>query len=418
MNDVGHISVDELSRIDLSILPEDGGPNFNRLIFEKSPYLLQHATNPISWRPWSEATLELSRKLDKPIFLSIGYSTCHWCHVMANDSFVDNGVAEILNSAYIPIKVDREERPDIDATYMQACQMMTGSGGWPLTLILTPDHLPFFAATYIPKNDQNGMIGLVSLLNRISDAWQNDRDQINSTGRQILDALKSTEEKKQNSELPDQKIFTEVTNQYKNQFDSLYGGFGPAPKFPSPHNLSLLLRLGQRQNDQTATNMALETLRSIRLGGIYDQLGGGIHRYSVDERWLVPHFEKMLYDQSLLIFASTDAWMVSGDDFFKQMAEDIANYVIRDLTAPTGGFYCGEDADSEGEEGTCYIWTINEFENYFNQDDLQKAVNLFGLSAKGNFEGKNILYLPEGLNEEFLQICRQQLLLRVCREGC
>jgi uncharacterized protein YyaL (SSP411 family) len=419
-NDMGraeHSSIGSLSQADLSNLPEDGGSDFNRLIFEKSPYLLQHAANPIKWYAWQESTLTLARKQDKPIFLSIGYSTCHWCHVMAEESFIDSHVAEIINKNYIPIKVDREERPDIDATYMQACQAMTGSGGWPLTLFLTPDLLPFFAATYIPKDDRQGMMGLISLLNRITDLWQSDRDKITDSGQQVFDILRKSEKTGQNQTLLTEKIFLQAIAEYKNQHDPIYGGFGQAPKFPSPHNLSLLIRMGHRQNDNETAEMALNTLRAIRLGGIYDQLAGGIHRYSVDERWLVPHFEKMLYDQSLLILACIDAWQFSSDPFYKDMALDVATYITRQLKSPDGAFFCGEDADSEGEEGTSYLWSVEQIRQHFDDKTASAVIRLFGISDDGNFEGGNILYLPEGLDDSLLRRSRKTLLpLRDKRE--
>jgi len=405
-----HHTIDDLSKIDLGTLPEDGGADFNRLIFEKSPYLLQHAANPIDWRAWNKPALDLARKLDRPIFLSIGYSTCHWCHVMAGESFADDEVATLLNQHFVPIKVDREERPDIDSTFMQACQAMTGSGGWPLTLILTPELLPFFAATFIPRDSRQGMPGLIALLKRIIELWREERAKINVSATQIHELLKKSEEVIDVALRLEPDILHQAVGAYRYQYDAVFAGFGAAPKFPAPHNLSLLLRLAYRFDEPATADMAYNTLRAIRMGGIYDQLGGGVHRYSVDERWLVPHFEKMLYDQALLMLASIDAWQLSGDAFYREMACDIAAYVQRRLTAPDGGFYCGEDADSEGAEGTCYLWSTDEIRANFAGTEAENLLSMFGMRENGNFEGLNILHLPEGLDEKQLEFCRNVLL--------
>jgi len=406
-----HISIKDLDRIDLQTLPEDGGDEYNRLIFEKSPYLLQHATNPIDWNPWADSTLDRARKLNRPIFLSIGYSTCHWCHVMADESFTDSTVARILNEQFIPIKVDREERPDIDATYMQACQAMTGSGGWPLTLLLTPTLQPFFAATYLPKDNRPGLLGLVSLLEKIVDLWQTDRARIDLAGSSIQQTLTQTDNQPGSREPLTEDIFRQAVNTYRSRYDQIHGGFSPAPKFPAPHNLSLLFRLQHRLADKTVGDMALHSLNSIRYGGIYDQLGGGIHRYSVDERWLVPHFEKMLYDQGLLILAAIDAWQASGDPFYLEMGCDTAEYILDRLLIQEGSFCCGEDADSEGAEGTFYLWTIEQISRHFDREIVQEIVRMFGMSENGNFEeGRNILYLPEGIDADLLRNCRETLI--------
>ncbi len=410
MSNSSHPEIHQLDSLDLNSLPEDGGPDFNRLVFEKSPYLLQHAANPIDWRPWSEETLAVAKKRDQPIFLSIGYSTCHWCHVMAEESFSDTTVAELLLDNFIAIKVDREERSDVDATYMQACQIMTGSGGWPLSLILTPDLLPFFAATYIPKNNRHGMTGLISLLQRIAALWKTERARIEDSGKQIYELLKKTDSPPAPEALPGDEILRQALRDYSRQFDALYGGFGQAPKFPAPHNLSLLLHTGHLLDNPKASAMALDTLRSIRLGGIYDQLGGGIHRYSVDERWLVPHFEKMLYDQALLMNAAIDCWLSSGDTLYRDLATDTACFVCRSLTSSDGGFYCGEDADSEGEEGTSYLWSTDEVAAHFPNDTAIGIIRTFGMTPSGNFEGRNILHLPEGLDGDLIDTARNKLL--------
>ena len=390
--------VERLSCIDTRQLPADGGPDFNRLIFEPSPYLLQHAENPVDWHPWGEAAFDLARRQDKPVFLSIGYSTCHWCHVMAHECFEDQEVARVLNRNYVAVKVDREERPDIDNSYMTVCQMMTGSGGWPLTLILSPEKKPFFAATYLPKNPRPGMVGLIQLLDKISELWQGDRQKLLQTGRQVDDALLRLDQSSgagtQLTELP----LRQALAAYTELFDRVHGGFGGAPKFPTPHNISLLLRLGRRFKQPKATAMALKTLQALRLGGIFDQLGGGIHRYSVDAQWLVPHFEKMLYDQALVALAACDGWQASGETFYRQMTEELLDYLLRDLTDPAGGFYCGEDADSEGAEGTFYLWSEEEIHRLLGKELATVFCRSYGVTAEGNFEETNILHLPEDVN--------------------
>jgi uncharacterized protein YyaL (SSP411 family) len=384
-----------LSSIDTSALPPDGGDRYNRLIFEKSPYLLQHAENPVDWYPWSEAAFARARAEDKPVFLSIGYSTCHWCHVMAHESFEDEEVAGVLNRHFVAIKVDREERPDIDGAYMAVCQMMTGSGGWPTTLVLTPERKPFFAATYLPRSSRAGMVGLVQILEKIAELWLTDRSRLLDTGeeaRKALIKLESPGEKEVPlSEVPLKK----AGEQLLETFDSRHAGFGRAPKFPTPHNVSLLLRLGQRFGEEKLKVMALQTLQAIRLGGIFDQIGFGLHRYSVDEKWLVPHFEKMLYDQALAAHAYLDAFQATRDDFYGQTAQEILAYVLRDLRGPEGGFYCGEDADSEGAEGTFYLWTPAQVRDVLGEEVGTVFCRSYGITQEGNFEGKNIPHLEE-----------------------
>ncbi|MHB1397953.1 MAG: thioredoxin domain-containing protein [Trichloromonadaceae bacterium] len=414
--------VERLSQIDTRQLPADGGPQFNRLIFEPSPYLLQHAENPVDWHPWGEAAFNLARQQDKPVFLSIGYSTCHWCHVMAHESFEDPEVAAVVNRDFVAIKVDREERPDIDNSYMSVCQMMTGSGGWPLTLVLTAEKKPFFAATYLPKAPRQGMIGLIQLLEKISDLWRSQREKLLQTVRQVDDALlrldQSASAKGPLNELP----LRQALASYTELFDPRHGGFGTAPKFPTPHNIALLLRLGRRFDSPKATAMALKTLQALRLGGIFDQLGGGIHRYSVDAQWLVPHFEKMLYDQALVALAACDGWQACGDGFYRQMTEELLDYLLRDLSDPAGGFYCGEDADSEGAEGTFYIWSEEEIHQLLGKELATIFCRSFGVTAAGNFEQRNIPFLQQDVSSlagqvgvdaqelaELLASARQQL---------
>ncbi len=386
-----------LSRIDTSALPPDGGPDFNRLIFEKSPYLLQHAENPIDWHPWGDEAFDRARREDKPVFVSIGYSTCHWCHVMEHESFEDEEVARTLNRAFVSIKVDREERPDVDATYMTVCQMMTGGGGWPLNLLLTPQRTPFFAATYLPREGRRGMPGFIPLLEKVAQMWANDRARLVQSADEVKSALERLlREEYAEGELGETPL-RGAFDDFLQNFDRQNGGFGDAPKFPTPHNLSFLLRYAQRTGEEQALNMALRTLQAMRLGGIYDQLGFGLHRYSVDARWLVPHFEKMLYDQALTALACLDAFQISGDDFFGQSAREILAYVQRDLAGPDGGFCCGEDADSEGAEGTFYVWTPAQIEEILGADLAAVFCRSYGITAEGNFEGKNIPHLREDL---------------------
>jgi len=387
--------VDRLSRVDIKSLPPDGGERYNRLIFNKSPYLLQHAENPVDWYSWGEDAFAKAEAEDKPVFLSIGYSTCHWCHVMEHESFEDEEVAVILNRHFVSIKVDREERPDLDATYMAVCQMMTGSGGWPLNLVLTPGKKPFFAATYLSKTSRMGMAGLTGVLEKIAELWITDRSRLLRTGEEASLALRQMEkavgEKQPLSDAPLQEAF----RQYMETFDRKFGGFGSAPKFPAPHNLSLLFRIWDRWGEEKAKMMALQSLRQIRMGGIYDQLGFGLHRYSVDARWLVPHFEKMLYDQALAVLAYLDAFQVTAEPFYAETAKEILEYTICDLRHPEGGFYCGEDADSEGAEGTFYVWTPGQVKEVLGLEAGEAFCDSYGITEEGDSEGKSIPRLDE-----------------------
>ncbi len=380
----------------------------NHLIHEKSPYLLQHAHNPVDWYPWGEEAFEKARREDKPIFLSIGYSTCHWCHVMEKESFEDPEVARLLNETFVCIKVDREERPDIDAVYMTVCQLMTGSGGWPLTIFLTPDKKPFFAATYIPRESRFGRIGLLELIPRVKKLWQTDREKLLQGANEVVQFLQK--EGIPRSKEPLQPAFLEQAyQQFVRSYDSRWGGFGKAPKFPSPHNLIFLLRYGRAHADSQAQEMAETTLTRMRLGGIYDQLGGGFHRYSTDARWLVPHFEKMLYDQALHLLAYTEAFQLTRHAFYASTVQELVEYIQRNLLHPDGGFYSAEDADSEGEEGKFYLWTLEEIRQVLPDSLLEFAIRVFHLSPTGNFHpeaggmqpGANILY-PEKLPEQLV----------------
>ncbi|HUU39138.1 MAG TPA: thioredoxin domain-containing protein [Candidatus Desulfaltia sp.] len=375
------------------------GKATNRLGGEKSPYLRRHADNPVAWYPWGDEAFREAEKQDRPVFLSIGYSTCHWCHVMEKESFADEEVARLMNETFISIKVDREERPDVDAHYMAVCQLLTGSGGWPLTVIMTPDKKPFFAGTYFPKDSRFGLIGFPDLIRRIAEAWKNRRAELlNSAGR-ILTAL-GEDSSTPGSEKIQPSILDLVFSQLTGQFDDEYGGFGQAPKFPTPHHLTFLLRYARRKKDKKALAMVEKTLQAMRLGGIFDQLGLGFHRYSTDRRWLLPHFEKMLYDQALLAMAYTEAYQFTGKNEYRRTVEEIMTYVLRDLRSPEGAFSTAEDADSEGEEGKYYIWELAEIEAVLSRSQADLARHIYNLRPEGNYaepgggtSGKNILYL-------------------------
>ena len=389
----------------LRLLPRDGGPDFNRLVFEKSPYLLQHAANPVDWHPWNEEAFQKAKNQDKPVFLSIGYSTCHWCHVMEHESFEDPQVASLINENFIPIKVDREERPDLDQIYMAVCQAVTGTGGWPLTIILTPDREPFFAGTYFPKESRFGRTGLMELIPKLAELWQTKRGELLESADQIVSFLRQ-DNQPASGEL-EKEIFDKAYQQLSGRFDSLQGGFGSAPKFPSAHNLIFLLRYWHHSGQDHALDMVEKTLQKMRLGGIFDQVGFGFHRYSTDPNWLLPHFEKMLYDQAMLVMAYVEAYQATGKSEYAQTAREILSYVLRDMTSPEGGFYSAEDADSEGEEGLFYLWTPAEFREYLGDKGSDLFINLLNLKEGGNFSdestktktGQNIIYLNKSLIE-------------------
>ncbi|MFO8192117.1 MAG: thioredoxin domain-containing protein [Bacillota bacterium] len=373
------------------------GPN--RLIKEKSPYLLQHAYNPVDWYPWGKEAFDMAEVEDKPIFLSIGYSTCHWCHVMEKESFEDLEIATLLNKYYISVKVDREERPDIDQIYMAACQALTGQGGWPLTIVMGADKTPFFAATYLPKHSRPGLIGLMELLPRLHELWNNDRPRIARTAGELADflrrqSLREIKTLKRGEEgMPSDELLDRVYQQLAEMYDHHHGGFGQAPKFPSPHRLIFLLRYWKRTGRKEALTITVNTLKAMYNGGIFDQIGFGLHRYSVDRRWLVPHFEKMLYDQALTALAAMEAYHVSGEPEMSAFARKICQYVLTILVSPAGAFYSAEDADSEGEEGTFYLWTRAELLNLLGENEGNIVADYYDVTEKGNFEaGKNILH--------------------------
>jgi uncharacterized protein YyaL (SSP411 family) len=367
-------------------------PMPNRLIHEKSPYLLQHAHNPVDWYPWSDDAFNKARKDNKPIFLSIGYATCHWCHVMEHESFEDEDVARLLNQIVVAIKVDREERPDIDQVYMSVCQTLTGSGGWPLSIFLTPDGKPFFAGTYFPKTGRAGMPGFRDVLLHISRLWENQQEQINALSEEIIKAIKPSQAN--TSASPDLKVLDKAYNQLKSVFDNTWGGFGSAPKFPTPHQLTFLLRYNKRKPESDALKMVEKTLDSMRDGGIFDQIGFGFHRYSVDQRWLVPHFEKMLYDQAMLAIAYSEAYQVTANPRYAQVTREIFEYVLRDMADERGGFYSAEDADSEGEEGRFYVWTPKQIRDIIGKEQGDVFCRYYDITDTGNFEeNRNIPHI-------------------------
>lgn len=398
----------------------------NRLAEEKSPYLQQHSENPVDWYPWGDPAFNRAKKEDKPIFLSIGYATCHWCHVMEHESFEDREVAEWMNRVFINIKVDREERPDIDHTYMTICQMLTGQGGWPLTIIMTPDKKPFYAATYLPKESRHQRIGMLDLVPAIQKAWSTDRknilesvERINNGFSKTLDLGKGT------SPLPD-NIAVQAQKELSTRFDDIEGGFGTSPKFPSAHNLIFLLNEYHLTGDKNSLHMADFTLTKMRLGGIWDHIGYGFHRYSTDREWLLPHFEKMLYDQAMLLIAYAEGWNATNHSLYKQTVYEIAEYIDDCLTSPTGAFYSAEDADSEGEEGKFYVWKMDEVREILSPEESKKFSNIYQITENGNFHdessgqktGANIPHLesnlfdiarktgiePETLNHDISQI--------------
>ncbi|CAG0960822.1 MAG: thioredoxin domain-containing protein [Candidatus Methanoperedens sp.] len=378
---------------------EAGKIKTNRLINEKSPYLLQHAHNPVNWYPWGEEAFEKAKNENKPVFLSIGYSTCHWCHVMEKESFEDDDVAALMNDAFVSIKVDREERPDIDSIYMAVCQAMTGSGGWPLNLLLTPDRKPFHALTYIPKESRLGRVGMLDLIPQVKELWNSQRDEVEKAANRNVNALKP-------ASLAGERLTDDILHiayeQLLGMFDEEHGGFGHAPKFPTPHNLMFLLRYWKRTGDRMALMMVEKTLCAMRMGGIYDHVGFGFHRYSVDQRWLVPHFEKMLYDQAMLAMAYTEAHQATGKKEYEKTCREIFTYLMRDMTSPEGGFFSGEDADSEGEEGKFYLWTENELRQVFTDEKYKLVKKVFNIRVDGNFpegNGKNIFYLSNPITE-------------------
>jgi len=376
----------------------------NRLVNESSPYLQQHATNPINWYPWGREAFEAAKSEDKPIFLSIGYSTCHWCHVMEHESFSDKEVAALLNQDFISIKVDREERPDIDHVYMAVTQALTGSGGWPMTIIMTADKKPFYAGTYFPKTSRWGRPGLMELLPKIADVWRNDREKVIDSANRITQHIAQPGDSRPGPNI-DRQILDQAQAFFVQTYDPDHGGFGQSPKFPSAHQLSFLLRRYHQTQDPQTLAMVEKTLIQMRQGGIYDQLGFGFHRYSTDAQWLVPHFEKMLYDQAMLILVYTEAYQATGNAFYAGVAEEIITYILRDMTSAEGGFLSAEDADNEGIEGKFYLWTPEEIEKILGAKEATLFYKIFNVKEGGNFEDagpghnidQNILHLEKPL---------------------
>lgn len=380
----------------------------NHLKNETSPYLLQHSDNPVGWYPWGEEAFARARAEGKPIFLSIGYSTCHWCHVMAHESFENMEIAQILNKHFVSVKVDREERPDIDSVYMSVCQAFTGSGGWPTSIFMTADKKPFFAGTYFPPTSRYGMPGFADLLTAIADRWENNRQELLRSAEEIVRHLKNS------GTSGNYKVRGDLTEKairiFSDSFDERYGGFGSAPKFPTPHNLLFLLLYAQQNRDKSALNMVEKTLLQMRKGGIFDHIGGGFSRYSTDKFFLAPHFEKMLYDNALLIMAYSAAYSVTGNNLYLDTAEKTAEYILREMTAPDGGFYSAQDADSDGVEGKYYTFTLNEIIDVLGDEMGRRFVDTFDITENGNFEGVNIPNLlksnnlESGFNEELAKL--------------
>lgn len=388
----------------------------NRLEREQSPYLRQHKDNPVEWFPWGEEAFEKARREDKPVFLSIGYSTCHWCHVMAHESFEDARVAEILNRAYVSIKVDREERPDVDSVYMNFCTAINGSGGWPLTVIMTPEQKPFYVGTYLPKENRGGHIGLIPLLTALAQKWRGDRRALEKTAAELTEELAKRAEN--GGTEPSKELLDAAAAQLKSIYDEEYGGFGTAPKFPTPQNLIFLMRLAKLGGDKSLREMVDNTLRQMYRGGIYDHIGGGFCRYSTDREWLAPHFEKTLYDNALLAYCYTEAWQDGRMALYREVAENTLDYCLRELKAAEGGFYCGQDADSRGKEGAYYLFTEKEVEEELGAEG-KHFCQCFDITEEGNFGGENIpnlllntrwRFLPEGYDElkEKLRLFREE----------
>lgn len=394
----------------------------NRLLSASSPYLQQHAHNPVDWYPWSEEALARARELQRPIFLSVGYSACHWCHVMERESFEDERIAELMNENFINIKVDREERPDLDRIYMQAVQALTGQGGWPMSVWLTPELKPFYGGTYFPPRPRQGMPSFPQLLDALAEAWRNRRDQVEEAAEQMTQALQGLNQLPREAVEGSLEVAAQAFQELRARYDERHGGFGGAPKFPPSMSLGFLLRHHFRNGSAVALKMVTHTLEKMARGGIYDQLGGGFHRYSVDADWRVPHFEKMLYDNALLSGIYVEAWQATSNPEFKRVAEETLDYVLREMTAPEGGFYSAQDADSDGEEGSYFVFSKTELEALLKAD-AGPFCEYYGVSAAGNFEGKNILHIPRPLEavaanlhlepgqlDSLLQRCRRLLL--------
>ncbi|RMF91369.1 MAG: thioredoxin domain-containing protein, partial [Planctomycetota bacterium] len=370
----------------------------NRLIHEASPYLRQHAENPVDWYPWGEEALARARQENKPIFLSVGYSACHWCHVMERESFEDPEIAEFLNRHFVCIKVDREEHPALDSVYMDAVQIMTGRGGWPMSVFLTPELQPFYGGTYWPPRSRHGMPGFLQIITRVAEVWEQRRDEAVAQGEKLTVLLKDLAQATVvASQGPDETVLQQGIVRLEQYFDPDRGGFGSAPKFPHASVFLFLLREWHRTGNRHTLDMALRTLDAMADGGIYDQLGGGFHRYSTDAAWLIPHFEKMLYDNAQLARCYLEAWQATQRDRYRQVVIETLEYLLRDMRSPEGGFYAAEDADSEGVEGKFYVWTPEEIDAALPDDEAAVARCVFGITTAGNFEGTNVLFRPRPL---------------------
>jgi uncharacterized protein YyaL (SSP411 family) len=371
----------------------------NRLIHETSPYLRQHAHNPVDWYPWGDEAFARARREQKPVLLSVGYSACHWCHVMERESFENPDIARVMNEHFVNIKVDREERPDVDHIYMNAVQMLTGRGGWPMTVFLTPEGKPFYGGTYFPPQDRHGIPGFPRLLLAIAQAYRDKADDVQRTVAELMQRLEQLESPRAAAALPDAAVVTDAAVQLARAYDAQYGGIGEAPKFPNTGALDLFLRAGHRAGEPRFTDMALFTLRRMAEGGIYDQLGGGFHRYSVDQRWLVPHFEKMLYDNAQLVPLYLSAHQITGDAFYATIARQTLDYVVREMRDPSGGFYSTQDADSEGEEGRFFVWDEREVMQLLGAEVGELAARYWDVTESGNFEQRNILHVTLGVEQ-------------------
>jgi uncharacterized protein YyaL (SSP411 family) len=372
----------------------------NHLAHETSPYLRQHAHNPVDWYPWGEEALRRARELDRPIFLSIGYSACHWCHVMEHESFEDPDIGKILNDNFVSIKVDREERPDLDQIYMTAVQLLTRHGGWPMSVFLTPDLKPFYGGTYFPPDDRYGMPSFRRVLAAVLDAWRNRRAAVEEQSAELAQHIRLSGEMEPGDAVLNEQVLKQAAAKLRPIFDNVYGGFGRAPKFPHAMELRLLLRVWQRFGDDSALHMVRKTLDGMALGGMYDQLGGGFHRYSTDAQWLVPHFEKMLYDNALLVPAYLEAYQATGEPFYREVVEDTLAYAAREMTSPEGPFYSTQDADSEGEEGKFFVWSKREIEDILGPDLASLFCSVYDVTVEGNWEGHNILHRSRSYEQE------------------
>ncbi len=370
----------------------------NALINETSPYLLQHAHNPVDWYPWGEEALEKARTEGKPILLSIGYSACHWCHVMAHESFEDEAIASLMNENFINIKVDREERPDLDQIYMSAVQMMTGQGGWPMTMFLTPEGVPFYGGTYFPPADRYNMPGFPRILLSVAEAYRSQTDQVANTATAMLGELRRMGLAEESREVLTAEVLDNASRRIVANYDRVHGGFGGAPKFPPAMTLEFLLQTNYRNHSEETLAIITDTCRKMAEGGMYDQLGGGFHRYSVDAKWLVPHFEKMLYDNALLSRLYLHVYQVTRDELYRRIAEEILDYVVREMTDSSGGFYSSQDADSEGEEGKFFVWSYQEVTDALGQPDGAVFCDYYDVTEQGNFEGHNIVHVKASID--------------------